>query len=220
MLNTFQGFLQKAFEKVRERGGLCVIDEVQSGFGRLGSHMWGFETHGVTPDIVTMAKGIGNGFPLGAVVTRPEIITAITGVSHLNTYAGNPLAMAAASKVLDVIEEDKLQKNCKCVGDYFITELGKLRHEYEIVGDVRGKGLMIGVELVESKSTRKPLNAKTLNSIKESIKDMGLIVGAGGLHLNTLRIKPPMCVTKQDAEFAIAVIRKAIDDHCEKINKC
>ena len=199
---------------IRERGGLCVADEVQTGFGRLGSHMWGFETHGVIPDIVSMAKGVGNGFPLGVVVTTPEVVSAFLGPNHLNTFAGNPLSTTAGSAVLDVIKEEKMQENAKTLGDHFITELGKLREQYPIVGDVRGKGLMIGVELVESKSSRKPLNSDGLARIKEAIRDMGLIIGAGGLSINTLRIKPPMCVTIDDINFSVSVIRKAIHDYC------
>ena len=197
---------------IRARGGLCISDEVQTGFGRLGSHMWGFETHGVIPDIVTMAKGIGNGFPLGAVVTTPEVVSSFMGANHLNTFGGNPLSTTAGSAVLDVIKEEKLQENARKLGDYFLLELAKLRDEFEVVGDVRGKGLMIGVELVESKETQKPLNSAALVKIKDSIKEMGLIIGAGGLNINTLRIKPPMCITKDDVDFAVAVIRKAIHD--------
>lgn len=207
-----QGFLKKAFEMVRARGGLCISDEVQTGFGRLGSHMWGFETHGVVPDIVTMAKGIGNGFPLGAVVTTPEVVSSFIGPNHLNTFGGNPLSTTAGSAVLDVIKEEGMQENAKQMGDYFILELAKLRDEFEVVGDVRGKGLMIGVELVENKESREPLNTPTLVSIKDSIKNMGLLIGAGGLNLNTLRIKPPMCINKDDVDFAVAVVRKAIHD--------
>ena len=197
---------------IRARGGLCISDEVQTGFGRLGSHMWGFETHGVIPDIVTMAKGIGNGFPLGAVVTTPEVVSSFMGANHLNTFGGNPLSTTAGNAVLDVIKEEKLQENARKLGDYFLLELAKLRDEFEVVGDVRGKGLMIGVELVESKETQKPLNSAALVKIKDSIKEMGLIIGAGGLNINTLRIKPPMCITKDDVDFAVAVIRKAIHD--------
>ena len=150
---------------------------------------------------------------------KRHLAEPVIGLLILTFAISNYYSIIVGSKVLDVIKEDKLQQNSKNVGDYFITELGKLRDEYEIVGDVRGKGLMIGVELVESKTTRKPLNSEKLNAIKEAIKDMGLIIGAGGINVNTLRIKPPMCVTKEDAKFAAAVIRKAIDDNCEKINR-
>uniref|UniRef100_H2ZRA2 Alanine--glyoxylate aminotransferase 2, mitochondrial n=1 Tax=Ciona savignyi TaxID=51511 RepID=H2ZRA2_CIOSA len=190
-----KNFLKGAFDLVHERGGLCVIDEVQTGFGRLGSHMWGFESLGLRPDIVTMAKGIANGFPMGAVVTTPEVAQAFTGTLHLNTYSGNPLATTAASKVLDVIESDGTQALCARVGGRLIHELAKLRDEFSIVGDVRGKGLMLGVEM-----------------IWDSMKSMGLIVGKGGLRGNTFRLKPPMCISESDADFAVAVMRKSISD--------
>uniref|UniRef100_H2ZRA3 Alanine--glyoxylate aminotransferase 2, mitochondrial n=1 Tax=Ciona savignyi TaxID=51511 RepID=H2ZRA3_CIOSA len=207
-----KNFLKGAFDLVHERGGLCVIDEVQTGFGRLGSHMWGFESLGLRPDIVTMAKGIANGFPMGAVVTTPEVAQAFTGTLHLNTYSGNPLATTAASKVLDVIESDGTQALCARVGGRLIHELAKLRDEFSIVGDVRGKGLMLGVEMVEDKSTRAPLNPADMMEIWDSMKSMGLIVGKGGLRGNTFRLKPPMCISESDADFAVAVMRKSISD--------
>uniref|UniRef100_H2ZR99 Alanine--glyoxylate aminotransferase 2, mitochondrial n=1 Tax=Ciona savignyi TaxID=51511 RepID=H2ZR99_CIOSA len=213
---NLQNFLKGAFDLVHERGGLCVIDEVQTGFGRLGSHMWGFESLGLRPDIVTMAKGIANGFPMGAVVTTPEVAQAFTGTLHLNTYSGNPLATTAASKVLDVIESDGTQALCARVGGRLIHELAKLRDEFSIVGDVRGKGLMLGVEMVEDKSTRAPLNPADMMEIWDSMKSMGLIVGKGGLRGNTFRLKPPMCISESDADFAVAVMRKSISDFVNK----
>ncbi|CAK8689102.1 unnamed protein product [Clavelina lepadiformis] len=211
-----KNFLAKAYEMVRSRGGLCIADEVQTGFGRTGTHMWGFESHGVIPDIVTMAKGIGNGFPMGAVVTTPEVVNAIADVSLLNTFAGNPMATTVANKVLDVIEEEKTQERSLEIGNYMIKELVKLRDEFEIVGDVRGKGLMLGVEMVENKETRRPLNPQSMGEIRDAIKDLGVIIGIGGLRSNTFRIKPPMCITKEDANFAVAVVRKAIGDFLRK----
>ncbi|ELW53497.1 Alanine--glyoxylate aminotransferase 2, mitochondrial, partial [Tupaia chinensis] len=150
-----KGFLKKAFELVRERGGVCIADEVQTGFGRLGSHFWGFQTHDVLPDIVTMAKGIGNGFPMAAVVTSPEIAKSLAKcLSHFNTFGGNPMACAIGSAVLEVIKEENLQGNSQEVGTYTLLKFAKLRDEFEIVGDVRGKGLMIGIEMVQDKTFR------------------------------------------------------------------
>ncbi|KAI4535853.1 hypothetical protein MG293_014180 [Ovis ammon polii] len=150
-----KGFLKEAFELVRERGGVCIADEVQTGFGRLGSHFWGFQTHDVLPDIVTMAKGIGNGFPMAAVVTTPEIAKSLTKhLLHFNTFGGNPMACAIGSAVLEVIKEENLQENSQEVGTYMLLKLAKLRDEFEIVGDVRGKGLMIGIEMVKDKTFR------------------------------------------------------------------
>ncbi|KAL5467522.1 hypothetical protein EMCRGX_G031766 [Ephydatia muelleri] len=191
-------YLKQVYAMVRERGGLCVSDEVQTGFGRLGTHFWGFEANGVIPDIVTMAKGIGNGYPMGAVVTTPEIAQVMSSALHFNTFGGNPVACAVASAVLDVIEEDKLQENSRKVGD------------------VRGKGLMLGVEFVKSKKSVEPLPATEVNEIWERLKDSGVLVGKGGLHGNVFRIKPPMCITAEDVHFAVAVLRQALSEVTKK----
>ncbi|XP_002126953.2 alanine--glyoxylate aminotransferase 2, mitochondrial-like [Ciona intestinalis] len=211
-----KNFLKKAYDLVHERGGLCVSDEVQTGFGRLGSHMWGFETHGVTPDIVTMAKGIANGFPMGAVVTTKEIAQAFTGTLHLNTFAGNPLACTVASKVLDVIQGEDTMGLCDRVGERLIRGLATLRDEFSIVGDVRGKGLMLGVEMVQDKGSRAPLSGPDMLEIWDNMKSMGLIVGKGGLRGNTFRLKPPMCITEEDADFTLGVMKKSISDFVNK----
>ncbi|XP_044132351.1 alanine--glyoxylate aminotransferase 2, mitochondrial [Bufo gargarizans] len=210
-----KGFLKDAYELVRERGGLCIADEVQTGFGRTGSHYWGFQTHEVMPDIVTMAKGIGNGFPMAAVVTTEEISTSFNRALHFNTFGGNPIACAVGSAVLDVIDEDGLQDNCRTVGSHFLQELSKLRDKFEIVGDVRGKGLMIGVELVTDKKTRRPLPAEELNIIWEYCRENGVLVGKGGLYSNIFRIKPPMCIRKEDADFAVAVLEAALTKYLD-----
>lgn len=205
-----KNFIKNTVEIVRANGGLYVADEVQTGFGRTGSNYWGFENHDVVPDIVTMAKGIGNGFPMGAIVTTPEIAATLGQALYFNTFGGNPMACSVASAVIDVIDEEKLQKNCEVVGTYFLEELAKLREEFEIIGDVRGKGLMIGVELVEDKKSRKPIAPEKIAKIWETCKDMGVLFGKGGLHGNVFRIKPPMCITKDDVDFGIAVLKEAI----------
>ncbi|XP_074138799.1 alanine--glyoxylate aminotransferase 2, mitochondrial [Sminthopsis crassicaudata] len=212
-----KGFLKEAFQMVREKGGVCIADEVQTGFGRLGTHFWGFQSHGILPDIVTMAKGIANGFPMSAVVTTPEIANAFTKhLNHFNTFAGNPLAGVIGSAVLDAIKEDGLQENSQETGSYMLLKLAKLRDEFEIVGDVRGKGLMIGIEMVQDQDSRQPLSLQEVNLIHEDCKDMGLIVGRGGLFNQTFRIAPPMCITKQDVDFAVEVIHSALSRHTEK----
>lgn len=215
-----KGYLKKAYEIVKSNGGLCVADEVQTGFGRTGEHFWGFEMHGVVPDIVTMAKGMGNGFPLAGVVTTPAIAQSLSAALHFNTFGGNPVACAVGKAVLEVIEEENLQKNCEVVGTHLLLRLAQLRHEFgEVVGDVRGKGLMIGVELVANPQTRTPISSTHFMDIWEDCKDMGLLVGRGGLNGNVLRIKPPMCVTTQDADFTVDVIKKALENHVEKRRK-
>ncbi|XP_051845632.1 alanine--glyoxylate aminotransferase 2, mitochondrial [Antechinus flavipes] len=212
-----KGFLKEAFQMVRERGGVCIADEVQTGFGRLGTHFWGFQSHGIQPDIVTMAKGIANGFPMSAVVTTPEIADAFTKhLNHFNTFAGNPLAGVIGSAVLDAIKEDGLQENSQETGSYMLLKLAKLRDEFEIVGDVRGKGLMMGIEMVQDQDSRQPLSLKEVNLIHEDCKNMGLIVGRGGLFNQTFRIAPPMCITKQEVDFAVEVFHAALSRHMEK----
>lgn len=263
-----KGYLKRAAALVKSNGGLFVADEVQTGFGRTGEHFWGFESHDYLPDIVTMAKGIGNGFPLAAVVTTPEIAASLGEALHFNTYGGSPLASAVGLAVLDVIEEDGLQRNSLDVGTYFLKGLAELQQRFEIIGDVRGKGLMIGVELVSDHVKRTPLSSPHVLDIWETCKDLGVLFGRGGLHGNVsfiqypellrpvlqlilltktlkrvsrltwvlwhslrplsysffvfihmrisyslsqvLRIKPPMCINKADAKFAIDVLAEAI----------
>ncbi|XP_075164316.1 alanine--glyoxylate aminotransferase 2, mitochondrial isoform X2 [Haematobia irritans] len=211
-----KGYIKKAAELVRANGGVFVSDEVQTGFGRTGDHFWGFEGHGIIPDIVTMAKGIGNGFPMAAVVTTPKIAQSLGMALHFNTYGGNPMASAVGIAVLDVIEEEQLQKNSKDVGTYFLKKLAELRDKYEIIGDVRGKGLMIGVELVADRKTKTPLGVPHVLEIWETCKDMGVLFGRGGLNGNILRIKPPMCINKSDVKFAVDVLSRSISEVLSK----
>ncbi|CAG9838789.1 unnamed protein product [Diabrotica balteata] len=207
-----KNFIKGVYDRVRSQGGLYVADEVQSGFGRTGDYFWGFESHGIVPDIVTMAKGIGNGYPLAAVATTKEIAAALTKATHFNTFGGNPVACAVGISVLEIIEEEKLQENCKIVGTPLLLGLEKLKSKFSVIGDVRGKGLMIGVELVEDRESKKPLDPKKVMTFWEKCLDLGLIIGKGGLHGNILRIKPPMCVTKEDAQFTLEVIEVALKD--------
>ncbi|XP_075957124.1 alanine--glyoxylate aminotransferase 2, mitochondrial-like isoform X2 [Anarhichas minor] len=209
-------YLKEAYKLVRERGGVCIADEVQTGFGRTGNHFWGFQGHDVVPDMVTMAKGIGNGFPMGAVVTTPEIAASFAKGVHFNTFGGNPVACAIASSVLDTIKEDGMQQNSLNVGTYLMTELAKLRDKYEIIGDVCGKGLQIGVEMVKDKASRDPLPSEAMSQIFEDVKDMGILIGKGGLYGQTFRIKPPMCITMEDADFFLAIFNKSIHNYMER----
>ncbi|XP_061782983.1 alanine--glyoxylate aminotransferase 2, mitochondrial isoform X3 [Nerophis lumbriciformis] len=212
-----KNYLKEAYKLVRERGGVCIADEVQTGFGRTGSHFWGFQGHDVIPDIVTMAKGIGNGFPMGAVVTTREIADCLSkGGVHFNTFGGNPVACSIASSVLDTIKEDGMQQNSLKVGTYLMVELAKLRDKYEVIGDVRGKGLQIGVEMVQDKASRAPLSTQDISHLFEDIKDMGVLVGKGGMYGQTFRIKPPMCITIEDANFFLSVFDKSILNYMER----
>lgn len=204
---------------MRASGGICISDEVQSGFGRTGEHFWGFEGHGVTPDIVTMAKGIGNGFPLAAVVTTPEIAQTMSHALHFNTYGGNPIASAVGMSVLEELEKEKIQERCQDVGTYFLQGLAKLRDEISIIGDVRGKGLMIGVEMVKDTSTREPLSPQTMMQLWDMCKDRGIILGRGGYHGNVFRVKPPMCITRADVDFSLLVLQDVFNKALDEMQK-
>ncbi|CAM2724083.1 unnamed protein product [Rotaria socialis] len=202
-------YVKQATQLIQENGGLYVADEVQSGFGRTGTHFWGYQAHGAKPDIVVMAKAIANGFPFAAIVTRPEI--AKTVGYYFNTYGGNPIGCAVAGAVLDVIKEEKLQENSLRVGTHLLESLAKLRDQMpNVIGDVRGKGLLIGMEMVTDKESRKPLPIGKMNAILDRCRDNGLLIGKGGNFGNVFRIKPPMCITIQDADFAVNVLEDAI----------
>jgi len=203
------GYLPEVYNVNREHGGLCIADEVQSGFGRLGSHYWGCERAEVVPDIVVMAKGIGNGTPMAAVTTRREIADKFTERLHFNTYGGNPMSMAVGLAVMDVIEEDGLQENARIVGERLKRGLEGLMKKHEAIGDVRGAGLMIGLELVEDRETKIPAS-KITASVLEEARERGVLFGKGGLYGNVLRIKPPLCITAEDADFTISVLDESL----------
>lgn len=204
-----EGYLKHAYEHARAAGGLCIADEVQAGFGRTGTHFWGFETQGVTPDIVTLAKGIGNGCPLAAVVTTPEIAQSLASRIHFNTFGGNPVSCAQGRAVLRVIEQEGLQENCLNIGAHLVSGFERLAEKHSIIGQVRGKGLMLGVELVKDRTTKEPAK-EACAEVFERCKDLGLLIGKGGLWGNTLRIKPPMCIHRADADFMLEVIDEAL----------
>jgi alanine-glyoxylate transaminase / (R)-3-amino-2-methylpropionate-pyruvate transaminase len=195
-------YLREAYAAVRDAGGLCIADEVQTGFGRTGDHYWGFENWDVVPDIVTMAKGIGNGFPLAAVTTRREIAETLMQRIHFNTYGGNPVSMAAGLAVLEVIDEEHLQDNARAVGGRLKAGLRDLASRHRLIGDVRGMGLMLGVELVRDRKTKTPAKDEAVE-VLEQLKDQGVLVGKGGLFGNVLRVKPPLCLTAADVDFAL-----------------
>jgi alanine-glyoxylate transaminase/(R)-3-amino-2-methylpropionate-pyruvate transaminase len=190
------------YQTVREHGGVCIADEVQTGFGRTGTAFWGFENWGVTPDLVTMAKGIGNGAPLGACVTRPEVALVMKNRIHFNTFGGNPVSMTQGLATLEVIEAEGIQENARNVGDHLKERLLGLQERQALVGEVRGMGLMLGVELVRDRRTKEPAASETAD-ILELCKERGLLIGKGGLDGNVLRIKPPMCLSIDDADFLV-----------------
>ena len=200
-------YLRDAYKYVRSAGGICIADEVQTGFGRTGENFWGFENHSVVPDMVVMAKGIGNGCPLAAVVTTKEIAQCLTEAIHFNTFGGNPVSCAQGLASLEVLLDDGMQENCKQLGETLFAGLQALQKKYTCIGDVRGKGLMLGVELIEDEN--KTPATKLTADVFETCKDMGLIIGKGGYYGNVLRIKPPMCMTQDDVVFMLEVLDEA-----------
>jgi alanine-glyoxylate transaminase/(R)-3-amino-2-methylpropionate-pyruvate transaminase len=200
-----QGYLKHTYEYIRAAGGVCIADEVQTGFGRTGTHFWGFETQDVIPDIVTMAKGIGNGCPLAAVVTTPKIAQALVGKVHFNTFGGNPVVSAIGKAVLEVIEKDHLQAISLKLGGYILDGLNKLKEKHPVIGDVRGKGLMLGIEMVKDRASKAPASAEC-QQVLENARELGLLIGKGGLWGQTIRFAPPMCITQADADFLLEVL--------------
>ncbi|MCK5453605.1 MAG: aminotransferase class III-fold pyridoxal phosphate-dependent enzyme, partial [Calditrichia bacterium] len=209
------GYLKAAFRHIHEAGGVCVVDEVQIGFGRVGTHFWGFQTQGVVPDIVTLGKPIGNGHPLGAVITTPEIANAFdNGMEYFNTFGGNPVSCAVGLAVLDVIQDESLQENALEVGNYFMTELENLKSRYDQIGDVRGLGLFIGIELILNRQTLEPAMNEA-KVIVERMKDRGVLLSIDGPLHNVLKIKPPMVFSKENVDLVVG----GLDDVLSEIQK-
>ncbi|MEO8568269.1 MAG: aminotransferase class III-fold pyridoxal phosphate-dependent enzyme [Ginsengibacter sp.] len=195
-----EGYLKEVYQYVKAAGGICIADEVQVGFGRVGEKFWGFELQDVEPDIVVLGKPIGNGHPLAAVIVTEEIATAFNnGMEYFNTFGGNPVSMAAGLAVLDVIKEEELQKNAKETGDYLIAGLKKLMNKYSIIGDVRGHGLFVGAEMVKDRITLQPA-VKEINIVVEEMKERGFLLSTDGPLHNVLKIKPPLVFSKNNAE--------------------
>jgi len=206
------GYLSKVYQQVRAAGGVCIADEVQVGFGRVGTHMWAFETQDVVPDIVTLGKPIGNGHPMAAVITTQAIADAfVNGMEYFNTFGGNPVSCAIGMAVLDVIEQEKLQAHALSTGKYFQGKLKELEQRFELIGDVRGLGLFIGVELVENRITKQPATSKT-SWLVEFFKQHHILLSTEGPFYNILKIKPPLAFNKADTDKFIKVLELGLTE--------
>ena len=202
------GYLSRAAEIIRDAGGLFIADEVQPGFGRTGRDFWGFQADDFIPDIVTMGKPMGNGHPIAALVTRRELADQFGEEgSYFNTFGGNPVSCAAALAVLDVIEQERLQENALAMGDYLTTSLNELAGRYPVIGDVRGRGLFIAVELVKNPDSREPATEFT-SAVVNDLKNRGVLTGSIGPDANILKLRPPMIFFKAHADLFIEVLEK------------
>jgi 4-aminobutyrate aminotransferase-like enzyme len=191
--------LGPAAELVRRAGGLFVADEVQSGFARSGEAMWGYQRHGIDPDIVTMGKPMGNGFPVAGIAVVPEVVERFGhDMRYFNTFGGNTVAIAAAQATLDVIRDEGLLANADVVGRFIRDGLSELATRYETIGDVRGAGLYIGVELVKERDTKQP-DAVATSAVVNGLRERRVLISATGFHANTLKIRPPLVFSQADA---------------------
>jgi 4-aminobutyrate aminotransferase-like enzyme/Ser/Thr protein kinase RdoA (MazF antagonist) len=212
-----EGYLAEVYRHVRSSGGVCIADEVQVGFGRLGSHYWGFQTQDVVPDIVVLAKPIGNCFPLAAVVTTPEIAASFNnGMEFFSTYGGNPVACAAGLAVLDVLRDEQLPANALRVGNHLLGRLRDLQSQHPLIGDVRGMGLFLGVDLVTDRETRQPATAQA-NYIVNRLRERGVLAGTDGPYHNVIKLRPPLILSADDAEVFIETLDSVL---CEDLSAC
>ena len=212
------GFLAKAYKYIKEAGGLCISDEVQTGCGRMGKTFWGFQLYGVVPDIVTIGKPLGNGHPLAAVACTQEVADKFAnGMEYFNTFGGNPVSCAIGTEVLKIVKRDKLQENALKIGEFLKDELRKLALEFPILGDVRGQGLFLGIELVDLKLN--PLSEQA-DYLVNRMKDYGILMSTDGADHNVLKIKPPMVFNKENANELIFYLRKILAEDFMKFSSC
>jgi 4-aminobutyrate aminotransferase-like enzyme/Ser/Thr protein kinase RdoA (MazF antagonist) len=206
------GYLAEVYRHVRAAGGVCIADEVQVGFGRLGSHFWGFESQGVIPDIVVLGKPIGNGFPLAAVVTTPEVAASFdNGMEFFSTFGGNPVACAAGQAVLDVLEEEDLQANALRIGHYLVAGLKDLQTRHPLIGDIRGSGLFLGLDLVQDNETRHPATGPA-DYVVNRLRERGILTGTDGPHHNVLKLRPPLIFSRADAGLFLATLDSVLSE--------
>jgi 4-aminobutyrate aminotransferase-like enzyme len=200
------GYLPKVVQIVHDAGGVFIADEVQAGFGRFGSHMWGHQLLGGLPDIVTLGKPMGNGHPLAGVVARADLVEEFTSRNmYFNTFGGNPVSAAVGMAVLDVLKEERLLENARTVGDYVIAGLRELQTRHPLIGDVRGRGLFFAVEMVKDPGTREPAGAET-RRIVNAMRERGVLISRIGPHDNVLKIRPPMPFSRENADLLLRTL--------------
>jgi 4-aminobutyrate aminotransferase-like enzyme len=206
------GYLADVYRYVREAGGLCIADEVQTGFGRVGTHFWGFEMQGVIPDIVVLGKPIGNGHPLAVVITTPEIAEAFNnGMEFFSTFGGNPVSCAIGLEVLNIVSEEKLQEHAWRVGERMLDGLRPFVERYPFVGDVRGSGLFLGVELVRDRETLEPATEEA-SFVADRMREHGILLGTDGPYHNVVKIRPPMPFNEGNADFLVETMDKILNE--------
>ncbi len=203
------GYLKEIYPAIRKQGGICISDEVQTGFGQLGDYFWGFEAHGVVPDIVIIGKPMANGHPMGAVICTNEIAESFgKGVEFFSSFGGNPVSCAIATSVLDVIEEEKLQENAKIVGDYYKSLFLELKRKYNCIGDVRGSGLFLGMEIIKENSIEP--NVELAGHIKNELRNKNILISTDGPFDSVLKTKPSLCFTKENAKKVVDTIDEVL----------
>ncbi len=204
------GYLQEAIDCVRSNGGLYIADEVQPGFGRMGDHMWGYQHYGIVPDIVTLGKPMGNGHPISAVVARRELMETFGSKKmYFNTFGGNPVSCAAALAVLEVLEEEALMAHARETGEYVLAGLRRLQEKYALIGDVRGRGLFFGVELVRSHDTQEPATAEA-RQLVNAMRDRRILLSKIGMYDNVLKMRPPMPFGQEHADLLLEALDECL----------
>jgi len=210
-------FMRETFKIVKEAGGLFIVDEVQIGFGRLGSHFWGFEMSGIIPDIITLGKSIGNGHPLSVVITKKNIAQAFNnGMEYFNSFGGNPVSCEVGQAVLDIIKQEELQKNAHETGAYLLDGLKGIQNKYNIIGDVRGRGLFIGIELIKNFDKMVPAPDET-ELVVNQMKQKGILISSDGPDHNVLKIKPPLVFNRNNADYFLESFEAVMSENGFKV---
>jgi 4-aminobutyrate aminotransferase-like enzyme len=204
-----QGYLEQVYSKIREHGGVCIADEVQTGLGRLGDYYFGFEFQKVNPDIVVLGKPLGNGHPLGAVITTREISESFNnGIEFFSTFGGSNLSCRIGTEVLNIVDEEELQKNAKTVGDFLIFGFHELKKKFKFIGDVRGMGLFIGLEVIRNDGSEA---TELCAYIKNKMRENRILIGSDGPKDNIIKIRPPLTIELEDAQMLLATLSEVLE---------